>query len=49
MGQFASRPLPTSQAICAAIISESMSIDFITPPNVNAGSDLYLKRADFLG
>lgn len=33
---------------CAAIIPESMSIDFIESKNVTAGSDLYEKRADWL-
>lgn len=33
---------------CAAIIPESMSIDFIESKNVTAGSDLYERRADWL-
>ncbi len=33
---------------CAAIIPESMTIDFIETSNVGASSDLYLKRADWL-
>jgi len=33
---------------CAAIIPESMQIDFIESKNVTAGSDLYEKRADWL-
>lgn len=33
---------------CAAIIPESMTIDFIESKNVTAGSDLYEKRADWL-
>lgn len=33
---------------CAAIIPESMMIDFIETSNVGASSDLYLKRADWL-
>lgn len=33
---------------CAAIIPESMAIDFIESKNVTAGSDLYEKRADWL-
>ena len=30
---------------CAAIIPESMTIDFVEPANVGAASDLYLRRA----
>ena len=33
---------------CAAIIPESMSIDFIETSNVGASADLYEKRADWL-
>jgi len=33
---------------CAAIIPESMAIDFVEAGNLNAGTDLYLKRADWL-
>lgn len=33
---------------CAAIIPESMTIDFIETSNVGASSDLYLRRADWL-
>ena len=33
---------------CAAIIPESMTIDFVETSNVGASSDLYLKRADWL-
>lgn len=33
---------------CAAIIPETMSIDFVETSNVGASSDLYLKRADWL-
>lgn len=33
---------------CAAIIPESMTIDFIETSNVGASTDLYLKRADWL-
>jgi phage gp29-like protein len=33
---------------CAAIIPETMSIDFVETGNVGASSDLYLKRADWL-
>lgn len=33
---------------CAAIIPEMMSIDFIESKNVGAGSDLYIKRANWL-
>lgn len=33
---------------CAAIIPETMSIDFIESKNVTAGSDLYERRADWL-
>lgn len=33
---------------CAAIIPESMMIDFIETSNVGASSDLYLQRADWL-
>ena len=33
---------------CAAIIPESMTIDFVEPANVGAASDLYLRRADWL-
>lgn len=33
---------------CAAIIPESMAIEFIENKTVGASSDLYLKRADFL-
>jgi phage gp29-like protein len=33
---------------CAAIIPESMKIEFIETGNVGAASDLYLKRADWL-
>ena len=33
---------------CAAIIPESMALDFIESKNVGAGSDLYLKRSDWL-
>jgi phage gp29-like protein len=33
---------------CAAIIPESMQIEFVETANVGASSDLYLKRADWL-
>lgn len=33
---------------CAAIIPESMTIDFVESKTVGASSDLYLKRADWL-
>jgi len=33
---------------CAAIIPESMNLDFIESKNVGAGADLYEKRADWL-
>jgi phage gp29-like protein len=33
---------------CAAIIPESMMIDFIAPPNVGASIDLYERRGDWL-
>ncbi|MFH0303215.1 DUF935 family protein [Bradyrhizobium sp. 31Argb] len=33
---------------CAAIIPESMLIEFVESMNVGTGSDLYLKRADWL-
>ena len=33
---------------CAAIIPESMTIDFVETSNVGASSDLYLQRADWL-
>ena len=33
---------------CAAIVPESMQIDFIESKNVGPGSDLYLQRADWL-
>ncbi|MCU0826645.1 MAG: DUF935 domain-containing protein [Tabrizicola sp.] len=33
---------------CAAIIPESMTIDFVETSNVGASTDLYLKRADWL-
>jgi phage gp29-like protein len=33
---------------CAAIIPESMLIEFVESKNVSAGSDLYLKRCDWL-
>lgn len=33
---------------CAAIIPESMSIDFVEAKNVTAGSELYLTRANWL-
>lgn len=33
---------------CAGIIPDSMSIDFIEAGNLGAGSDLYIKRADWL-
>lgn len=33
---------------CAAIIPESMMIDFVAPPNVGASIDLYERRADWL-
>ncbi|WP_126975045.1 DUF935 domain-containing protein [Frigidibacter oleivorans] len=33
---------------CAAIVPESMSIDFVETGNVGQSSDLYLKRADWL-
>lgn len=33
---------------CAAIIPESMTIDFVSADNVQAGAELYEKRADWL-
>lgn len=33
---------------CAAIVPQSMSIDFVESSNVTAGSDLYERRADWL-
>ncbi|MGB3165629.1 MAG: DUF935 domain-containing protein, partial [Alteraurantiacibacter sp.] len=33
---------------CAAIVPSSMEIEFVEAQNVSAGSDLYLKRADWL-
>lgn len=33
---------------CAAIIPETMNIDFVESKNVGAGTDLYLRRSDWL-